>query len=110
MLLGSRKIDLSQTLDKHGCSALHCAAYGGKISTVRALIEHGAEVDAREGAGLTPLHKAVLRKMQGTVKVLLEFGADPLAVTKRGASAIDLAMKDGLVDILHLLEDAIEEE
>ena len=73
---------------------------------MQALIEHGAQVDARTADGRTLLHFAIRQNLSDTVRVLLEFGSDPWAVTKVGASAIDLAIKYGLLDIFNFLENA----
>jgi len=110
LLLGSGRIETVQAQDKQGLSALHWAARNGRNNVVKVLVEYGADIDVRNKEGQSPLHTAVVAKRPDTVGVLLDFGADPLAVTKEGASAIDLAVRDGLVDILHLLENAVEEE
>jgi len=47
----------------------------------RALLEHGAAVNARAmRANLTPLHVAALRNRRGVAQLLLEHGADRTAL------------------------------
>jgi ankyrin repeat protein len=70
------------------------------------LTKYGDEVDARNADGRTPLYFSIRQKLFDTLRVLLEFGSDPWAVTKVGASAIDIAIKNGLVDILRFLGNA----
>lgn len=39
---------------------LHWAAYGDRIASAKLLIQHGADVNAKDRTGLTPLHRAVM--------------------------------------------------
>jgi ankyrin repeat protein len=41
-----------------GCSALHVAARRGNVAVARALLEWGADIEARDKYGDTPLHRA----------------------------------------------------
>ncbi len=54
---------------------LHTSAANGKFKKVKRLVERGAEIDARNSAGLTPLHEAVKRDQLEIVKYLIENGA-----------------------------------
>ena len=58
-------------------TALHKAAGGGKAKACRALLKAGVNVNAlvRDGANLTPLHKAVKKGSEACVSVLLAAGA-----------------------------------
>ena len=49
----------------------------GDSRTVRSLIDSGAEVNARNVAGLTPLHAAVLEDDVKIADILISLGADP---------------------------------
>ncbi|MEO8465378.1 MAG: ankyrin repeat domain-containing protein [Gammaproteobacteria bacterium] len=46
----------------HGDTALHIAAYGGRLEPIRQLVAGGAQVDVRDAKGLTALQ--VVEKMQ----------------------------------------------
>ena len=65
-------------------TALHLAAQTvGGAESVKVLLEHGADPNAREGsAGQTPLMFAAARNRVESVELLLEAGADPLLSTK----------------------------
>lgn len=83
--LGSVKVLLSMdaeindvTSDK--MSPLLLAAAGGHDALTRYLLEMGADPAARDYKGFTALHYAVMkRNMSGSVRSLLENGADPNA-------------------------------
>lgn len=45
--------------DRSGWTPLHFAAYGGKLETVKYLVEEGAVVNARDNRGRTPRPLAV---------------------------------------------------
>ena len=55
-----------------------------QVDIVRLLIERGADVNAANGMGLTPLHNAVLRNDLATCKLLIENKADVNVATKQG--------------------------
>jgi ankyrin repeat protein len=75
-------------------TALHGAAYTGSDAIIQVLVEHGAQLDLKDGFGQTPLSiaEAVVtrglgenadvrprRFRESTVKLLLELGATPTA-------------------------------
>ena len=64
--------------DASGRTALHHAALGGDATTAAlALIEAGADVDASDDVGATPLALAVERALGSVQDALLEAGASP---------------------------------
>jgi len=62
--------------DITGGMPLHWAAVNGKLEVVRMLIEAGANVNARDNGGETPLANACRRQDQETIELLLEHGAE----------------------------------
>lgn len=64
-------------------TALHQAARNGKVDTVRALIDHGAEVDATNTRGQTALHEAAMGGFFEVCRLLIHCGADLNAVDNR---------------------------
>ncbi len=60
-----------------GWTALHSAARSGHAAIVRALLAHGATVDAREhGDNTTPLHWGAAAHHTEVVRTLIEHGCD----------------------------------
>jgi len=80
-----------------GFSALHLAAFFGRVDAVQLLVTVGAEVDAR-GAGWmtgTALHSAASARQSEVVQVLLEAGADPIARQSGGWAPLHAAARNG---------------
>jgi ankyrin repeat protein len=73
------------------------AALAGPMGTdgVRALVEAGADVNARQHGGYVPLHSAAQSGKMEVLDLLLERGADPAAATDDGRRPIDLARDRG---------------
>jgi hypothetical protein len=55
-----------------------------KIRVIKLLIEHGANVNATDSRGMTPLHCAASSGFAETARILLEQGADMLALNVDG--------------------------
>ncbi len=73
-------------------------------SVVEALIAAGADINARDGAGFTPLHDAALAGNAGAVRFLLDHGADVNIGDKdTGATALYMAATMGREEVVTLL-------
>ena len=96
-----------------GKTALHVAAKSGFVPAMTLLLEHGADANAADPAGETPLFdvirstiKRTERKL-GAVALLLEHGADVTVKNKKGQTPIDIARAarhPATSEILRLLE------
>lgn len=70
---------------------------------MRALLEAGADVNAPQEKGFTPLHEAAATGKLDLLRILLSHGANPEQKTEDGKSALDLARdqkQDAIVDVL----------
>ncbi|EEY21465.1 predicted protein, partial [Verticillium alfalfae VaMs.102] len=59
----------------NGDRPIHCAIRGRSVSMSRMLLHHGARLDLRNDAGLTPLDLAVRMQEEDIVELLIEGGA-----------------------------------
>jgi ankyrin repeat protein len=79
---------------------LIAAVKEGNLSAIRSLIEHRADVNAREVDGTTALHWATQAGNVPVVDVLIAAGADVNAVSRYGATALALAARQGNAALL----------
>jgi hypothetical protein len=70
---------------------LHQAARRGCGSVAAALLDHGANIDARDSKGQTPLRRAVNCRQLQLVPLLVRRGANPQAEDNRGVTPLDVA-------------------
>jgi len=87
-----------------GNTALHYAVFYSHINAVQFLVEEaGANINAQNLSGQTPLNWAVERNNMELTSLLLEYGADPDIVDKTGATAMHKAAGSGNFEIIKLL-------
>jgi ankyrin repeat protein len=65
------------------------AARRGNVEVIEALLDGGADIEARDGAGETPLRRAVNCNKVEAAKLLLARGADPHS---KGSKALTPAL------------------
>lgn len=67
-----------------GSSVLHLVCLTSDSAMVELLLQYGADVNAIDSRGRTPLHYSTMRGKNATARVLITRGANPLAVDKEG--------------------------
>jgi truncated hemoglobin YjbI len=70
---------------------LHQAARRGYAPVAAALLDHGANIEARDGKGQTPLRRAVNCRQLPVVQLLIQRGANPNAQDNRRVTPLDVA-------------------
>ena len=84
-------------------TALHFAAQYGHLPHLRFLLENGANPDARERRGLTPVMLAILHRQSDPVLPLLEAGANPNISDNAGLTPLYRAVEGGMDDAARTL-------
>ena len=117
-------VDIMRVLIEHGAdvmavtstrsqkSVLHVAASNSTAGTIDVLVEAGANIEARDGFGGTPLHEAASKLSTKAATALLEHGADVNAQDRgestplHSAAAMagqECAGRQGAADMVDLL-------
>ncbi|XP_068665658.1 ADP-ribosylation factor GTPase-activating protein AGD3-like [Aristolochia californica] len=78
-----------------GCSLLHLACQTADLGMIELLLQYGANINATDANGQTPLHHCILRGRSAFAKLLLSRGADARAVDKEGKIPLQLAIAMG---------------
>lgn len=88
-----------------GWSALHLAAFFGRLDAARALVEAGADVNLVSHNSLTntPLHAATAGKHPAVALLLIGHGANGHAVDAGGYTPLQMAEQNGLTDVVRAL-------
>ncbi|XP_034933811.1 ankyrin repeat and protein kinase domain-containing protein 1-like [Chelonus insularis] len=115
-LLEEKRIENINSVDLHENTALHVACQVEDLDTVKLLLEHNADVNAKNNQGQTPLymvlgvncfyHGSVNLKI---IKTLLEHNADPNNVDNNGKTPMAIACEsDDLTVVKILLEHDVD--
>lgn len=85
------------------CTALHMAARRGYVEVAEALLACGANIEARDSLGETPLRRAVNCGKTGVAALLLAKGADPHSVGSKGMTPLSAARTGEMRGLLQAL-------
>lgn len=95
-LLLARGADVAAVADNPmRIQALHAAAAGRHLEIAAALLAAGADPNARQQSGYTPLMAAAGNGDADLTRALLATGADPALTNDSGARAADIAREHG---------------
>src|SRR6266853_6997303 len=65
-----------------------------QVKTIQLLLDAGAEINAQDQNGATPLHRAVRTRCAAVVQYLLEAGGDPTLKNRPGSMPFHLAVQN----------------
>jgi ankyrin repeat protein len=85
---------------------LLAAAAAGDVAAIRAALDGGANVDARDATGRTALLAATMAGRSDAVRVLLDAGADVDLQDDRQDNPFLYAGAEGMLDVLRLVDEA----
>ncbi|XP_057417370.1 ADP-ribosylation factor GTPase-activating protein AGD1-like isoform X2 [Lotus japonicus] len=86
-------------------SVLHMACLNSDVGMVELLLQHGADINACDSRGRTPLHYCIIRGNTKAAKALIIRGANSRVADKEGNTPLKLASESGSVgkEVLALL-------
>jgi ankyrin repeat protein len=103
VLAASAQIPPSQHEIDH-YRGLHAAAHSGDVTMIQALVDSGADLEARDPAGRTPIHIAAFASQDAAVKALAEAGANLNALENQAYDIVTIA---AVADDLELVDLAL---
>ncbi|MGC1244975.1 MAG: ankyrin repeat domain-containing protein [Spirulinaceae cyanobacterium] len=86
-----------------GKTLLHLASWRDSLAAVEFLLEHGAEIDARDDEGYVPLHSAATCNNKNVVQLLIKQGANVNAKNRMREAPLHFAARSGNVEIIEIL-------
>jgi truncated hemoglobin YjbI len=89
---------------KH-CTALHMAARRGNLEIAEVLLDCGADIDARDSLGDTPLRRAVNCDKIRVASLLLARGADVHSIGSKGLTPVQAARTTAMKEFLRSRRD-----
>jgi len=95
--------DVRDYLTNEKRPSIHQATFDGLIEKVERMVEQGADVNARDNVGRTPLHIAAAENHTLDMRVLFNLGADLNAKDGQGRTPMMYAAADGKADAVTLL-------
>jgi hypothetical protein len=103
------KINLNEQIID-GRTALHASVLRGSYDITLALCTKGADVNIASIKGDTPIILATYNNFAEVVKLLLNYGANPVTKNNNGISALDTAIVSYNHELVSLFKDNIQQQ
>lgn len=99
--------DLAVDVTTGGAQPLHmCGMSKRKQLAVKSLVERGADIEALDTYGMTPLHRMASNNLVEGARMLLKAGADVFNAGLVGESPMSVARSSGAREVYKVLEEA----
>jgi uncharacterized protein len=82
---------------------IHAAAAGRRLAICEMLLDHAADVNAKQHGGFTALHAPAQNGDREMVELFLSRGADPSMPTDEGKTPADIAAEQGNIELAAML-------
>ena len=102
-LLIERGADINRQDRSNGNTALSYAAWTGNVTTLMRLLDHGANVDAKNRQGHTALMDASINGHAPCVRILLDKRADVNARARNARTPLSAAVWNGHIEVARML-------
>jgi len=98
--------DLNNDITTGGASPLHmCGMSRGSQHAVSTLVKYGADVEALDTYGMTPLHRMASNNLPIGAKMLIQAGCNPAYKGKCGITPMQMAERSGARDVVRVIRD-----
>lgn len=99
-----RHPELANEVTTGGASPLHmCGMSRAAQMSTKLLLDRGADKEAVDTYGYRPLHRMASNNLAVGALALLEAGADPMALTAHGETAMQIARASRALDVVSVL-------
>jgi ankyrin repeat protein len=100
---------LDTRTNPNGRRALNWAAWHNHVPVIELLLAAGAEIDAVNNTGFSPLHHAAEAGSPDAARALIGRGADPGLTNLAGRAPIQTARANGHNELVEILREASSE-
>ena len=102
-LLLANKADMNIKVERYGWTPLRLTVIHGHMAAAEALLNGGADPNAKDDENIPLLNQAVIRGKKEMVELLLDKKADVKTKDSQGETALDEAVEQGNKEIIELL-------